>query len=76
MIIQMARKHNIDMSESYMIGDSTVDIQTGINAGLRTVLVKTGQAGTDRKYNVKADFEADNILEAVKLILKNEGVNK
>ncbi len=73
MIVQMAEKHNIDMAESYMIGDSTVDIQTGINAGLKTVLVKTGQAGMDGKYNVKADFEADNILEAVKLILKNNG---
>jgi len=70
MIVQMARRYNIDLSESYMIGDSTVDIQTGINAGLKTVLVKTGQAGTDGKYDVKADFEADNILEAVKLILK------
>ncbi|MCH5339463.1 MAG: HAD-IIIA family hydrolase [Acetatifactor sp.] len=74
MIMQMAAKHNIDLSESYMIGDSTVDIQTGINAGLKTVLVKTGQAGTDRKYDVKADFEADNIQEAVKLILEKEGI--
>jgi len=72
MIVQMAQRYNIDLLESYMIGDSTVDIQTGINAGLKTVLVKTGQAGMDRKYNVKADFEADNILEAVKLILRSE----
>lgn len=72
MIIQMVQKHNIDLSESYMIGDTTVDIQTGINAGLKTVLVKTGQAGMDRKYDIKADFEADNVLEAVKLILRNK----
>ena len=76
MIMQMAKKHNIDLSESYMIGDSTVDIQTGINAGLKTVLVKTGQAGTDRKYDVKADFEADNMQEAVKLILEKRGEDK
>lgn len=73
MILQMAEKYHIDLSKSYMIGDSTVDIQTGINAGLRTVLVKTGQAGKDGKYAVKADFEADTILEAIKLILRNEG---
>lgn len=71
MIVQMAERHHIDLSESYIIGDSTVDIQTGINAGIKTVLVKTGQAGTDKKYDIKADFEADDILEAVKLILEN-----
>lgn len=74
MIACMAEKHNIDLTESYMIGDSTVDIQTGINAGLKTILVKTGQAGMDGKYKVKADFEADNILDAVNLILKDEEV--
>lgn len=76
MIMQMAKKHNIDLSESYMIGDSTVDIQTGINAGLKTILVKTGQAGMDRKYDVKADFEADDMREAVKLILGKRGEDK
>lgn len=71
MIMRMAQKHNIDLSESYLIGDSTVDIRTGMNAGLKTVLVKTGQAGMDGKYDVKADYEADNILEAVNLIFKD-----
>lgn len=76
MIIQMTEKHNIDLSESYMIGDSTVDIQTGKNAGLKTVLVKTGQAGQDGKYDVNADFEAENLLEAVNSILENERKNR
>lgn len=76
MIMQMVQKHNIDLSESYMIGDSTVDIQAGKNAGLKTVLVKTGQAGMDGKYDANADFEAENLLEAVKLILEDEGKNR
>lgn len=76
MIIQMAQKHNIDISESYMIGDSTVDIQTGKNAGLKTVLVKTGQAGMDGKYDIDADVESESLLTAVRVILGNEGKNK
>ena len=71
MIMRMVQKHNIDLSESYFIGDSTVDIRTGRNAGLKTILVKTGQAGMDGKYDVNADYEADNILEAVNLIFKD-----
>lgn len=69
MIDQMVQKHNIDLTHSYMVGDSTVDIQTGINAGIATVLVKTGQGGQDGKYNVRADMEAGDLLDAVKKIL-------
>ena len=76
MISEMAEKYNIDISKSYLVGDSTVDIRTGINAGLKTVLVKTGQAGTDGKYDVAADYEADNLLEAVRLILSEVELNR
>ena len=69
MIKKMAEKFNIDLESSYYVGDSTVDIQTGINAGLHTVLVKTGMAGTDGKYDVRAEYEADNLLEAVNMIV-------
>lgn len=71
MIDRMVRKYNIDLEHSYMIGDSTVDIQTGINAGLSTVLVRTGQCGRDENYGVKADMEAEDLLDAVKKILKS-----
>jgi D,D-heptose 1,7-bisphosphate phosphatase len=70
MIDMMAERYNIDLSQSYMVGDSTTDIQTGINAGLHTVLVRTGQGGSDGKYNVKAEYEVDDLLDAVKNIFK------
>lgn len=69
MIDQMAERYNIDKNASYMIGDSTVDIQTGKNAGLKTILLLTGQAGTDGKYEIESDWKADNLLEAVNIIL-------
>ncbi len=64
-----AEKYNIDLSQSYYIGDTTVDVQTGINAGMRTILVKTGEAGMDGKYEVIPDYIANDLLEAVSLIL-------
>lgn len=69
MIDEMARKYNIDLSMSWIVGDSTVDIQTGINAGLKTVLVATGQCGEDGKYDVRAEIQAIDILDAVCKIL-------
>lgn len=69
MIEAMADRYNIDLAESYMIGDTTVDIQTGANAGLHTVLVHTGEGGRDGKYSAVPETEAEDLLEAVRRIL-------
>ncbi len=73
MIEQMVKKYNIDLAYSWMIGDSTVDIQTAHNAGVRSVLLNTGQAGRDGKYNVEADVYAADLLQAVEMILGQAG---
>lgn len=69
MLEQAAEKYNIDLSQSWYVGDTTVDIQTGKNAGMRTVLVETGEAGQDGKYDAVPDYTARNLYDAVDLIL-------
>lgn len=69
MIDVMAQKYHIDKTQSFVIGDTTTDIQLGKNAGIKTVLVHTGQAGMDGKYEVHADMETEDLLEAVRKIL-------
>ena len=69
MLKEAAEKYNIDLSASWYIGDTTMDIQTGVNAGMRTVLVGTGLAGKDGKFEVQPDHVADDILSAVEYIL-------
>ncbi len=69
MITEAAERFHIDIANSWYIGDTTTDIQTGINAGLKTVLVLTGEAGKDGKYQVQADITAENLLMAVNKIL-------
>lgn len=69
MLLQAAEKYNIDLSCSWYIGDTTMDMQTGINAGMKTVLVKTGEGGADAKYDAKAHYEAEDLLDAVEYIL-------
>ena len=63
-------KYNIDLKNSWFIGDTTIDIQTGINAGMKTILLNTGEGGRDGKYNVVSDYMCDDILEAVNMIIK------
>lgn len=72
MIKSMVEKYNIDPRLSYMVGDSSVDIQTGINAGLATVLLKTGQAGKDGKFDARPDVVEEDIESAVDYILQRE----
>lgn len=74
MIERAEKMYNIDLSKSYIIGDSTVDIMTGKNAGLKTVLVKTGLAGLDNEYNITPNIIVEDLLEAVYKILKEGNV--
>lgn len=71
MIVHAVEKYHIDLSQSFIIGDSTIDIQTGKNAGTRTILLLTGLAGKDKKYDAEPDFTAENLMEAVTIVLKD-----
>jgi histidinol-phosphate phosphatase family protein len=71
MITQAVSDLNIDISRSWMVGDTTIDMETARRAGLRTILVRTGEAGRDGKYDVKADFYANNLTDAVAIIGAN-----
>ena len=66
---------NIDLAQSWLIGDTTTDIQTAKNAGLRSILVRTGAAGGDGKQSAQPDFICENLLAAAKLILEHEATS-
>ena len=71
MINEAVDKYNIDLSKSYMVGDSTMDLELARNAGVKSVLVDTGFAGNDGKYDRSCDIEAKDLLDAVKKIIKD-----
>ena len=70
MILEASKRFNIDLSNSWMIGDSPRDIQSGRSAGVKTIRVKTGHG--DIESNIKPDFNVKNLFYAVDLILNNE----
>ncbi|HLD79131.1 MAG TPA: HAD-IIIA family hydrolase [Candidatus Nanoarchaeia archaeon] len=55
-----AREHFIDLSQSFFIGDMDLDVATGKNSGMKTVLVLTGK-GREYNSNLKPDFVIKNI---------------
>lgn len=70
MIEKAVSRFNIDLSSSWIVGDSSLDMELGKRAGLKSALVLTGSAGKDGKYEFKADIIAKDIKEAVEEILK------
>lgn len=69
MIERAAAEFNIDLGSSWMIGDTTTDVLTGRNCGMRTALLKTGAAGNDGKFACEPDFVFDNLAQAVDFII-------
>jgi len=67
MIQQAVKDHHIDLARSFFIGDSFRDIECGRKAGVTTIGVITGDGCKDPVHD--PDHFADNLLEAVKLIL-------
>jgi D-glycero-D-manno-heptose 1,7-bisphosphate phosphatase len=63
-----AREYGIDLSQSWMIGDRPSDIMTGVNAGTRTILVKTGVPSVEAP---EATVTLPSLLEAVDYIAAN-----
>ena len=49
-----------------MIGDGNIDVLTAKNAGIPSVKVKTGII---EECSCQADYEADDLLEAVRIVL-------
>lgn len=70
MIQWAVRDLNIDLKRSWFIGDSTTDLQTAKNAGVKSILVRTGAAGKDGKYDALPGFTFDTVSDAVNFILK------
>ena len=76
MLEKAAREHNIDLSSSIMIGDSTLDIKMAENAGMQSVLLKTGQKGEDGKYEVSPTLIAENLNDAINKIICKKASKK
>ncbi len=70
MIIKAKLKHNINLTKSYMIGDTLNDIKTGKAAKCKTVLVLTGYGKEEQKKIdlIKPDMIYENLYRFAKEI--------
>ncbi|MFA4915390.1 MAG: HAD family hydrolase [Syntrophales bacterium] len=77
MLIRASEEMNIDLSSSYVAGDTIKDIETAGKVGAKGVLVRTGY-GADAEndhvsHEIKPAYIAEDILDAVRWIVKDHG---
>ena len=66
MILEAAKTFDIDLTSSFFVGDKATDVETGRKAGVRSILVLSGQ-GIDEVSKVKPGdcLIAEDLYEAV-----------
>ena len=71
MIEQACQDLNLDLTQSFMVGDRWLDVACGRAAGTRAILVRSGPEQADPPDGVRADAILNNLMEAVGWILRS-----
>lgn len=70
LILQAQADLNIDLQNSWFIGDSSLDFGAAANAGVRSIGVRTGQGSADGIHPFTPGILVDDFSEAVLLITR------
>jgi len=75
MLLKAAEELDIDLSSSWMVGDSGRDIEAGRAAGCRTILIRTPARphSATTEHRPQADACVRNLVDAARVILREEG---
>jgi D-glycero-D-manno-heptose 1,7-bisphosphate phosphatase len=65
MLLEAARRHGLDLAQSWMIGDKERDIEAGHRAGCRTVLVAPGAGRTSADVRVADMTQLAGEIESI-----------
>lgn len=68
MLQKACESYKIDMLNSWMVGDRESDIQTGINAGIRTILLESGYGSKSFTSGIKPDYILNDLRDVLKII--------
>lgn len=71
LLLRAAAELDLELKESWMVGDMVSDLLAGKNAGCRgSILVKTGYGEETLAKGHSADFVVDTLLQAVDVVLQ------
>ena len=67
MLLDAAKKWEIDLSSSYLVGDTKSDLEAAKAAGVRSVIVSDG-----RNYDLKPEVRIENLFSILDIISGNK----
>jgi len=77
MLLKAAEELDIDLTRSFMVGDRAGDIEAGLNAGVKSILLQSEIAEEEirnlESKNLSPLFIAKNFLDACEFIIKEFG---
>jgi histidinol-phosphate phosphatase family protein len=69
LVSQACEDLNIALGQSWLVGDTTVDVETARRAGLRSVLLRNDFEQHDFKFPQRPDFECSGLADAANSII-------
>ena len=77
MLVAAAWEHDLDIAQSFMVGDKATDVDMAHNAGCVGILVQTGYGDRvlsgDYQHHTTPDYIAADLAQAVDWILQKPG---
>jgi histidinol-phosphate phosphatase family protein len=70
LVDQAVAELNLDTSMSWLIGDTTSDVQCAVDAGLFPALVDTGHAGSDNRFSTRCALRFSDAPAAIRFIVE------
>ncbi len=75
MVLQASKDFDVNLSKSYFIGDKASDIECGLNAGVKSILLSSDYVDSEinvlQKHGKSPNFVARNFLEAYNFIVND-----
>lgn len=75
MLLKSKKKYNIDLENSYFVGDMVSDMMAGRKAGCRTILVRGDDSDLDDGAEQYADYIVESLLQAAETIKKTSNLD-
>ncbi len=72
MLLEASQKHGIDLKKSWMIGDRMTDVEAGLRAGCRSILLQNETTPPIDGSFPPPKVIAKDMLDAVKFILESD----
>ena len=72
MVSEFVKKNEVNLKNSFMIGDKPADIKFGENLGVKSILLRTGEQDKSSNYPISPVFVANDLLEAAIFIKENK----